>query len=92
MHQLFLKYFVMLYDLGLRVQDYTRAFSNLALILYNMGKPISEEALQKWELNVIKPRGGTMRGIWYLGKGHSFVLLDSRQTKDSIINSGATYI
>ena len=77
--------FMMSVDLGNMVEAYTRAFSKLAIIIYNMGRPISKDSLQKWEQLVLVPRGGSIRGVWYLGKGYSFVLLDSRDTRDSIL-------
>ena len=41
---------------------------------------------------MLVPRGGSIRGVWYLGKGYSFVHLDARYTRDYVLSNGASYI
>lgn len=60
--------------------------------MYSVGRSLVEEALRKWEHNFLMPRGGRITCIWYLGKGFTCVMVDSRVVRDRVVLWGETII
>ena len=75
-------------SLGVSVGNIKKRLEDCALVLYNLGRPITDTAISSWIQAEVVAKGGEVEGMWTLGKGYSTLLFKEASTRDRILLQG----